>query len=86
MYRTAIPELWLITIAKQPLRWTGWTEKWRASYSGGDSQIRRFPYRGSRYGIPAKFDRPKYRNNHFSHEVEPSERPVAAPARLPRVH
>ncbi len=34
----------------------------------------------------AKFDRPKYRNNHFSHEVEPSERPVAARNRLPRVH
>ena len=29
---------------------------------------------------------PKYRNYHFSHEVEPSERPVAARTRLPRVH
>jgi hypothetical protein len=33
----------------------------------------------------AKFDRPN-RNNHFPHEVEPSERLVAVPTHLPRVH
>ncbi len=79
----------LITRARLPnssLRWTGWTEKWRAPYSGGDGQIRRFPYGRSRYRIPAKFNRPKHRNYHFSHEVEPSERPVAARTRLPRLH
>jgi hypothetical protein len=61
-------------------------KKWRPYYSGGDSQIRRFPYRGSRYRIPAKFNWTKYRNYHFSDEVESSEGPVAARTRLPRVH
>ncbi len=40
----------------------------------------------SRYRIPAKFNWPKYRNYHFSNEVEPPERSVAARTRLPRIH
>jgi len=74
------------TIAKQLVTLTGWTEKWRAPYSGGDGQIRRFPYGRSRYRIPAKSNRSKHCNYHFSHEVKPSEGPVAARTRLPRLH
>jgi hypothetical protein len=29
-------------LRNSPLRWTGRTEKWRASYGRGDGQIRRF--------------------------------------------
>jgi hypothetical protein len=36
--------------------------------------------------ISAKFNRPKHRNYHFSHEIKPPEGPLAARTRLPRLH
>jgi hypothetical protein len=36
--------------------------------------------------VPAKFNRPKHRKYHFSHEIKPSEGPLAARTRLPRLH
>src|SRR5258707_11529012 len=48
-----------------PLRRAGRIEEWRPSYRRGNSQVRRFPYRGSRNRIPAKSNCPKARNYHF---------------------
>src|SRR5580658_3764786 len=46
----------------------------------------RLPNSSSRYRIPAKSNRLKHCNYHFSHEVKPSEGSVAARTRLPRLH
>jgi hypothetical protein len=36
-------------LPNSPLRRTRWIEEWRPPYRHGNSQIRRFPYRGSRF-------------------------------------
>jgi len=36
--------------------------------------------------ISAKFEWTKYRNHHFSHEIESPERPVAARTHMPRAY